>query len=207
MLSTIGRSAIRRIGGGASISTNRALQGLWQLHRAEYISAPDNTVAQPHSWLKLARSYATATKAAAKPKTTKAKTTTKSKTTTKPKAKKAAKAKPVKKKKAAPKKAVKKPKVELTDEQKTRAEVKQLKVKALLAEEPKGLPNSAWQVFLTRHVRADSDDKVSLLEHAKSASTQYKNLSPSELAVSLSSTVQVVRQANQNMKGTQPRGE
>lgn len=182
MLSTIGRSAIRRIGGGASISTNRALQSLWQLHRAEYISATANTTAQPLSWLKIARTYATATKAAAKPKTTKAKSTTKS--TTKPKAKKAAKKKPVKKKKAAPKKAVKKPKVTLTEEQKARAEIKQLKVKALVAEEPAGLPNSTWVVFLTREIRNNAS-KGSATERSSSAAAQYRNLSPSELAVSL----------------------
>lgn len=178
MLSTIGRAAIRRIGGGGvSTSTNRAFQSLWSLQRADYIQKPETA---------LHRCYATATKTVTKPKP-KAKTATK---TAKPKAAK----KVVKKKKPAPKKkkvalkkkpAVKPKKkpVPLTEEQKLRAEIRELKVKALLAEEPKALPLTAWNVLLTEESKLGG---LSASVRMPAIAAKYKALSPEELEVRLS---------------------
>lgn len=185
MLSTIGRAAVRRVGGGASQSTNRALCcSLLRLHGVDASQNSINPSAQRQFTIALRRAYATATKDVAKPK---AKSAVKAKAKPKSAAKKPAK-KPVKKKvkktkaKAKPKpkikKAVKKP---LTDEQKLRLDIKKLKETALLAGQPKSAPISAWQVVLK-----EGGDKISskISERAKSAAEVYKALSPSELEVS-----------------------
>ena len=182
MLSTIGRAAIRRIGGGTA-STNRALQTLWTLQRAESIQTPNQT--NP-------RCYATATKTVAKPKA-------KAAAKPKPKAKKVV-VKKVAKKKAAPKKkklAVKKKKpvvkkkvvrpkkkVVLTEAQKLKAEIKVLKEKALLDGEPNALPSTAWTVVMTEEMKA-AGPGLSASARMPAVSAKYKSLDPSELEVCL----------------------
>lgn len=177
MLSTIGRAAIRRIGGGSASTTNRALQSLWTLQRAD------------HAQSQTPRCYATATKTVAKPKAKKATTTTKAKTVSK--AKPAAKKKAVVKKKLAPKKkkvvlkkkpAVKKKKVPATEEQKAKAELKVLKAKALLDEEPSGLPTTAWLVMSSDALKAK---EATVQSGMPALSAKYKGLSASELEVCL----------------------
>lgn len=176
MLSTIERAAIRRVVAGGTQSTNRAFQSIWHLQHVATSHIPRSG--------SVGRSYATATKAAPKPKTTKP-TTTKSKTA-KPKAaankvakkpaKKVARKKAVKKAKPKTRKPVKKI---LTEEQAKKVAVKDLKAKALSP--PKQKPSTAWSVLVSEYVK----------EHAaagsgsgmKEASSKYKILSPTELEV------------------------
>lgn len=104
------------------------------------------------------------------------------------KAKPAAKKKAVVKKKVAPKKKkvvlkkkpVVKKKVPVTEEQKAKAELKVLKAKALLEEEPKGLPTTAWVVMASEALKAG---ETTLRSGMPALSAKYKELSPSELEV------------------------
>ncbi|KAK3311277.1 uncharacterized protein B0T15DRAFT_68508 [Chaetomium strumarium] len=69
----------------------------------------------------------------------------------------AAKKAPTKAKKPQKKPAEKparRPKRELTEEQKTKLEIRDLKKKALVREQPKGLPDKPWSVFTAQRLRA-----------------------------------------------------
>jgi hypothetical protein len=165
MLSSIGRAAIKRIG-GLHPSANRFLASTWQLQRVE---AHQNAaiISRSSSRSLLARrSYATATKSApakkpaAKKAATKkpaAKTTTTTKSAAKKPAKKdvkkpvkkaKAKAKPKAKVKAKPKPKPKRTKKPLSESVQTYREKKRLGVVALLAEEPKLKATTARTVHL-----------------------------------------------------------
>ncbi|KAH6678359.1 hypothetical protein B0J14DRAFT_320626 [Halenospora varia] len=175
MLSTIGRAAIRR-GAGAGSSTNRIIQSTWLLQRANSRTGSDSQ--RDSSFLSIAnkRAFATATKTVAKPKTTatttkpKAKTTTKS---TKAKAKKSVKKKAAAKKPAPKKKVVK----QLTEEQKKKAVIRELKKTAL--KPPKGLGSTPWIVFCGDSLSADK--AVSLKNSMSEIAAKYQSLSPAEL--------------------------
>ncbi|KAF8867296.1 hypothetical protein BDZ45DRAFT_667259 [Acephala macrosclerotiorum] len=185
MLSAIGRSAVKRIVAGGPQSTNRAFQTIWQLQRVALSQQADNDASQSYPWLQSKRSYATATKAT---QTTKSK----SSTTAKPKAKKApaktAVKKPVKKAAKKPvkmgrpalkKKPVKKPvraKKVLTEAQKERALIKELKAKALTP--PKLKPYTAWTLFAGTEL---TNTPGNAMAQMGSIRDKYKELSPSEI--------------------------
>ncbi|PQE21108.1 HMG box protein [Rutstroemia sp. NJR-2017a WRK4] len=194
MLSSIGRAAIKRIG-GVHPSSNRFLASTWQLQRVE---AHQNAaiISRSSSQSLLARrSYATATKSAPakKPAATATKAAAKKpaarktatpKTAAKKPAKKDAKKpakKPVKKAKAKskakpkpkPKPRTKKP---LKESVKLFREKRKLRELALLAEEPKHKPNTARNVHV-QSLLAGSKGKIDLGK----AAAAYPALSPVEI--------------------------
>jgi hypothetical protein len=196
MLSSIGRTAIRRIGAGQShASSVRVGERTWQFQRVcialssydatEVHSRPDTRFA--HS---LRRSYVTVSQASPKPHAKKATAAGKPATTRKSSQGSAKKvtAKPKKKRVAAkPKTRVKKV---LTDAQKAkRAEVKaKMELKALkataLLSPPKGLPSSAWAVLVSEQMKEKSGQSFpGLSKSIADISTRYKNLDPSEREV------------------------
>lgn len=139
------------------------------------------------------KGYATAAKVAARPKAHTGRTTTKRTTTTKkaaPKKKAAAKAKPkkkpVKKAKAKPKPKprIKKPLSATAIKAKESAARTASKQKALLHQEPKGAPDSAWLVFsTTRSKNATGSGKVDVTSVVKESASAYKSLAPAEREV------------------------
>jgi hypothetical protein len=195
MLSSIGRTAIRRIGAGQSLASSvRVGERTWQFQRVcialssydatEVHSRPDTRFA--HS---LRRSYATVSQASPKPRAKKATTAGKPATTRKSSqgSAKNVTAKPKKKVAAKPKTRVKKV---LTDAQKAnRAEVKaKMELKALkataLLSPPKGLPSSAWAVLVAEQMKEKSGQSFpGLSKSIADISTRYKNLDPSEREV------------------------
>ncbi|PVH87230.1 hypothetical protein DL98DRAFT_510091 [Cadophora sp. DSE1049] len=182
MLSSIGRASVRRVVARGPQSTNRTLQGLWQIQRVDTIQNADNASTRPQFSFSQ-RSYATATKTATKPKASKT-------TTTKPRTKKIAK-KPVKKavkkpvkKKAVAKKPVKKPKKVLSEAHKLRIEtskrVEKLKaLKEAALEAPKSKPNTAWTVIISELSKENAG--VAAIATTPLAASKYKSLSASEL--------------------------
>ncbi|KAN0117406.1 hypothetical protein V8E51_003383 [Hyaloscypha variabilis] len=179
MLSTIGRAAIRRVVGRGPQSTNSALRSLWHLQYTGTFHDPNSSSALSKSSSSLGRCYATATKAASKPKATTAKTAKPAvaKKAVKKPVKKLAKKKVVKKLKAKPKG---RPKKILTPEEAKKAAarqvVKEQKAKALSP--PKNLPQTAWTVLASEWAKAHPEGKPSPLI---GASAKYKSLSPAEL--------------------------
>lgn len=190
MLSAIGRAAVRRVAAGQQ-STNRAYHGIRQFERATLSKGGNDGLAHRSSVLLMyRRSYATTTKAAAKPKST---TAAKAKTTAKPRskatpAKKPTKAtkKPVTKKKVAakPKKPVKKKLVKkvLTPEKIKSAHIRALKKSVLTP--PKLKPAQSWLVYVVQNSNKASGTGGPSL--TKTLAASYKNLTPSELEVRLS---------------------
>lgn len=186
MLSTVGRAALRRIGGGVSTSTNRTLQSLWGLQRVQSAKCTDSP-SQQLSWARVARFYATASKTAAKSKTprkkstgTAKKATTKAKTTTKTATKKAAPKKKAVKKKVAPKKKPAKPKKQPTEEEQLKADVKTLKAKALLKEEPPRPYVNALNIVVADVTKGN---KAGLQSSA--AVERLRSASPAEMEVTI----------------------
>lgn len=191
MLSNTGRAAIKRIG-GSQISTSRFLATIWQSQRVEGQQNAVSTSRSLAASFLARRLYATATATKAKPTTAKKPATKKvssktSATAKKPAAKKPAKKaakKPAKKSakkvqaKAKSKKKVAK-KVVLTDSQKLRKQLKELKVSALVSEGPKQKPENAYRV-LFEELAIGSKDVVGA---SKLASTQFKSASTVELEV------------------------
>ncbi|KAI9644570.1 hypothetical protein NHQ30_006591 [Ciborinia camelliae] len=181
MLSNIGRAAIKRIG-GSHLPTNRFLASVWQLQRVEGQQNGEFTLRAPSA----RRLYATATKdtetktaTVKKPATKKAPAAKKS--ATKESTTKAAK-KPVKKvakqvkAKAKPKKKVAK-KVVLTDLQKSRKQLKSLRVTALISETPKRKPDTAYRVLFAKNATGCHD----ATESSKLSADMYKKSSTAEL--------------------------
>lgn len=180
MLSSIGRSAVRRVVARRPQSTNKSLQSIWHFQRVDTHSSS----AHSRRSVSAQRSYATATKVATKPKakkTTAAKPKTKKTTKTTPAT---AVKKPITKKKVVakkPKPKAKKPvKKVLTEEQKSRADLKALKEAALSP--PTKKPDTVWQAVLTETTRADGTGGDVALK-SKSAAARYKSLSPAEIEV------------------------
>jgi hypothetical protein len=203
MLSSIGRSAIRRIGAGQSnASSVRVGEWTWQVQRVCIaLSSYDATEVHfrhdsrfAHS---LRRSYATDSKTTPKPRAKKASTTGTPATTRKSSrgiAKKAAtklKAKPKKKKVAAkPKTRVKKVLTEAQKakraEVKAKVELKALKATALLSP-PKELPSTAWAVLVSEQMKEKKEQSgqsfPGLSKSMAEIATKYKNLDPSDREV------------------------
>jgi hypothetical protein len=195
MLSTIGRAAIRRIGG----SSQRVLQ-LQRVCVAQSLTHGEQTyiLHAPQAVIAGRRLYSdeAAPKVAKKTPAKKAVTTKPAKKAVKPKAKKVKKV--VKKKKVAVKKPVVKKKKELTEEQKAkviavkaRDALKALKETALL-KGPDLKPAHPWTLFSSEFVKArfaelqgkTSDKPQTVLgEISKEASAVFKNLSVSEREV------------------------
>ena len=197
MLSAIGRVAAQRLGARVSPSMPK-LQRVIMLGNASNAATRDQFLQLP------LRGYATAAEATkTKPASSKAKSTKKpaAKKTTKV----AAKAKPAKKpakkptKKPAKKVAKKRVKKVLTEEQQAKkAEkaqkdlIKQLKVVALLGQEPKPGATTAYTVIQKEIFANNAGSKgnkhseitASFTEHVKEVSKKYANLSASELEVS-----------------------
>jgi hypothetical protein len=197
MLSSIGRTAIRRIGAGQfHASSVRVGEWTWRVQRVcnalssydatEVHSGPDTRFA--HS---LRRSYSTASTAtpklstkkdtAGKPSTRKSSRGTAKKATAKPKAK------PKKKVAAKPKARVKKVLTEAQKaklaETKAKLELKALKATALLSP-PKELPSSAWAVLVSEQMKEKSGQSFpGLANSIVDISIRYKNLDPSEREV------------------------
>jgi outer membrane biosynthesis protein TonB len=196
MLSSIGRAAIKRIG-GLHPSSNRFLASTWQLQRVEPHQNAAIISRSSSQSLLARRSYATATKSAPakKPAATASKAAAKKpaarktatpKTAAKKPAKKDAKKpakKPVKKAKAKskdkpkpkPKPRTKKP---LKESVKVFREKRKLKEVALLAEEPKHKPITARNVHV-QNVLAGSKGKIDLGK----ATAAYSELSAVEIEV------------------------
>jgi hypothetical protein len=200
MLSSVGRTAIRRIGAGQShASAVRVGEWTWQVQRVRIALSPyDATEAHSRPDARLAhslrRSYVTVSKTTSKPHTKKATpagtpaTTGKSSRGSAKKANAKPKAKSKKKKFAVkPKTRVKKV---LTEAQKAkRAEIKaKLELKALkataLLSPPKELPSSAWAVLVSEKMKEKSGQSFpGLAKSIADISTRYKNLDPSEREV------------------------
>lgn len=193
MLSNIGRAAVKRIG-GSHLSANRFLATIWQLQRVEGQQNAESTLKAPSASFLARRLYATATKAIqAKPTTAKKPATKKAPAKT-PAAKKPAAKKPAAKKlaKKAEKKPVKKTvkkvkakakpkakKVVLTDSQKLRVKLKELKVNALVKEDPTEAAQTAYLVLFKELLATNNI----VSEVAKEASEKYKSASTTELEV------------------------
>ncbi|KAF5870211.1 putative hmg box protein [Botrytis fragariae] len=194
MLSNVGRAAIKRIG-GSNLSTNRLLATVCQLQRVEGQHNVESTLKASSTTFSSRRLYATATKATqtktviekkpvakkapAKKSTTAAKPAVKK--STKTTAKKTAKPvkKPVKKpaKKTVAKKPGPKPKKQLTDSQKLKLKLKELKAIAFLKEAPKQIPDTAYSVLFIELVKKGTP----VIDAAKEASEKYKSSSTAEL--------------------------
>jgi len=174
MLSTIGRAAVRRVVARSPQSTNRAFQSIWHLHHVGASQNPSNTSTRPNVPSSIARSFATATKAAPKTKTTKATTTKPKKTATKKAVKKPTKKKATPKPKPKVRKPVKKV---LTEEQKQKVVLKELKAKALSP--PKKKPQNAWTVLASQYAKENGPNMSS--GGMKEAAAKYKSLSPEQL--------------------------
>ncbi len=202
MLSSIGRTAIRKICAGQShASSARVGECTWRLQRVcGALNSYDATEVRFKSDARFANSfrrhYATASQTIPKPRAKKATPVGKPSTTrksTRGSAKNATakpKTKPKKKKIAAkPKPSVKKV---LTEAQKAkRAEVqakvdlKALKATALLSH-PKELPSTAWAVFVSGQVKGQSGQSFpGLTKSIADISIKYKNLDASEREVQL----------------------
>lgn len=167
MLSSIGRSAIRRVVAGASQpSTTRVFQSVWHLQAAGVSKSTDNALSHTQVSFEFRRFLATATKA---PRASKTSAESKPKTSVK-KAKDKAAAKP--KTKGRPKK-----KKVVTPEEKAKREVQ--KLKALVLSPPKLKPTSAWKVLFSE--LSVPGQAVSV--YAKNVAEKYKSLSPGELEV------------------------
>ncbi|KAF7951608.1 hypothetical protein EAE96_006911 [Botrytis aclada] len=192
MLSNVGRAAIKRIG-GSNLSTNRLLATVCQSQRVEGQHNVESTLKASSASFLARRLYATATKttqtktvvekkpvvkkAPAKKSTTVAKPAVEksTKTTTKKTAKPVKKTKPAKKKVA--KKPGPKPKKPLTDSQKLKLKLKELKATAFLTEAPKQIPDNAYSVLFIELVKKGTP----IVEAAKEASEKYKSASTAEL--------------------------
>jgi outer membrane biosynthesis protein TonB len=176
MLTSIGQAAVRRMltRPAPTVSSSAAP---WALTYRPLVPARSFTLSVP------------AREAAAKPKKAATKTPKATKAATEKTIKKAAK--PKKKTVSASSKPTKAPKVVLTKEQKAAArqtaKLKQLKEEALIGQQPNhGANNSTtWLTFLTPHLSERGNKiKMGSDEHKALAET-YKNLSASEMAVSL----------------------
>ncbi|KAH9212586.1 hypothetical protein DL95DRAFT_524951 [Leptodontidium sp. 2 PMI_412] len=181
MLSSIGRASVRRVVTRGPQSTNRALQSIWQSQLADNHQNADNASTPSPFSFSVQRSYATATKVAAKPKASK---TTPTKTSTKKVTKKVVK--PVKKpakKKVVAKKPVKKP-VKRVKSEKTLARIEAAKrgasltaLKAAALTSPKTKPSTAWRVILAEGAKSGMNASSTFRDSA----SKYKSLSPAEL--------------------------
>lgn len=195
MLSTIGRAAIKRIG-GSHISTNRILATIWQLQRVEGQQNVESSLGSLSASSLARRLYATASKATQTKPTTSKKPATKAVSAKKTAAKKPAAKKPareVAKKKPAAKKPVKKAKakakpkpklkpkkkVVLTPSQIVRKKIRELKVTALIGKEPAIKPNSAFQILL----QENSKSVKNIIENVRQTAVQLKSLSTAEFEV------------------------
>ncbi|CAN8099313.1 unnamed protein product [Discula destructiva] len=155
-----------------------------------FIARPTFLIASSYKARAAVRGYATAT--ATKKRTTTT-TTTKPRATAakakKPAAKKApvkakAKAKkPAKAKKVvAKKKPLKKPPTKASEARKAAEAKRELRKVALYAEDPKRLPDSLWQIYVTEHFKKGSwsPSERSFAETMAGFSADFKNLSASE---------------------------
>ncbi|KAF7884522.1 uncharacterized protein EAF02_004858 [Botrytis sinoallii] len=191
MLSNVGRAAIKRIG-GSNLSTNRLLATVCQLQRVDGQHNVESTLKASSASFLARRLYATATKATQtktviekKPVAKKApakKSTTDAKPVVKKSTKTTAKktAKPVKKtpaKKTVAKKPGPKPKKQLTDSQKLKLKLKELKAIAFLKEAPKQIPDTTYSVLFIDLVKKGTP----VIDAAKEASEKYKSASTAEL--------------------------
>jgi hypothetical protein len=173
MLSSIGRSAIRRVVAGASQpSTTRVFQSVWHLQGAGASKSTDNALSHTQVSFEFRRFLAAATKATRASKTS---AESKPKTPVK-KAKDKVAAKPKTKGKPKAKGRPKKKKI-VTPEEKAKQEVR--KLKALVLTPPKLKPTSAWKVLFSE--LSVPGQAVSV--YAKNVAEKYKSLSPSELEV------------------------
>lgn len=76
----------------------------------------------------------------------------------------------------------KKKKRALTPEEKAKAEVRELKARALLKEEPKKVPDTVWKVYVSQELKGATVGQ-DLAGSTKAVSERFKNLSSSELEV------------------------
>jgi hypothetical protein len=89
------------------------------------------------------------------------------------------------KKPAAKEGSAKKPrpaKKELTEEEKEKAEIRQLKKLALFTE-PARLPDKAWLVYVSQHLKGNKTESIDLGPAVKQLSQAYQSLSSSEREV------------------------
>jgi hypothetical protein len=85
---------------------------------------------------------------------------------------------------AVAKKAAKQKKV-LTEEEKTRLKIRDLKKTALLKEEPVNLPVASWTAFMSKRMKGamDRDPKPTFTEAVRELSEEFKNLPEAEKEV------------------------
>jgi hypothetical protein len=183
MLSAIGRATARqaRVAGRLSIRTQLTTP------RAAPVIPSGIRVAAV-----FARGFA---EAGAPKKTTKTATKTAAAKTKKPAAKTPAKKPAATKKTTATKKAAKpkaavakkaaKQKKVLTEEEKTRLKIRDLKKTALLKEEPVNLPVASWTAFMSKRMKGamDRDPKPTFTEAVRELSEEFKNLPEEEKEV------------------------
>ena len=168
MLSAIGLAAARQV----------RVAGRLSIHRAAHLAIQPAIVIPSGIRIAavLARGYAEAAAKATKRKSATAKPTAtkekKAKTEKKP-AKKAAK-KPAKKPAAKKTAAKKKPKKKLTEEEKTKLKIKELREKALLKEFPR-LPEGKWPVYVSARMKEAKRERGGSLT---SEEWEFKNLVP-----------------------------
>ncbi|KAL2178533.1 uncharacterized protein P884DRAFT_276449 [Thermothelomyces heterothallicus CBS 202.75] len=171
MLSAIGRAAARH----ACVGTNLPIRGASR-HTAQLTSR--TTFVVP-SGSRIAARFARGF--AAEAGSTRMKTATKATTKTSAAAKKSAKA-AAKPKATAEKKKPGPPKKPLTDEEKTKTKIKQLKKTALAGKEPHKLPITPWLVYLKERMQdvMGRDTKPTFLDAVHELSSDYKALPESE---------------------------
>lgn len=175
MLSAIGRAAARHARVGANLPIRSASRLTTQL-------TPRTAVVVP-SGFRIAAQFARgfAAKAGTAKKTAATKAKAKKPAAAKKPAKAAAKPKATgeKKKRPGPKKK------ELTDDEKSKLEIRELKKKALAGKEPGKLPVTAWMVYLSQRMPEvlGRDPKPSFRDAVQEVSNDYKALPQSELEV------------------------
>lgn len=175
MLTSVGRTAARRVVASANLNLN--LPSVLA-SRSPLVLRP--AAARSFSlsrWNPLAAKTGSAT---TKKSATKKGSAASAEKKAAPKKKMAAKAK-----KAAPKKKAKKV---LTPEEQYKLKVKELKKTALLKEQPDNLPNNAWALYVAETVPGEISKHSGMSDMLRSIKANYDNLSSSEKQVRASQT-------------------
>ncbi|KAK5654998.1 hypothetical protein OQA88_6757 [Cercophora sp. LCS_1] len=175
MWSTIRSVSARQLRLAGIRSAGRAV---WQLSRRPSAATPTGfrTSTSRGRIVLFQRGFATATK---EPKKTT--TTTKKPAAKKPAAKKPGKKKPAAKKAPAKKKPVKKPKKVLTDAEKQKLKIRELKVKSLVREEPKRLPVTPLSLYFSDLAKEKRGQGMKVQDILREAAANFKAFSPAQV--------------------------
>ncbi|KAK4237861.1 hypothetical protein C8A03DRAFT_15621 [Achaetomium macrosporum] len=190
MLSAIGRATARQVRVGGELPIRSASRVAVQL------VAPRPMPVVP-SGIRIAAVFARGFAERGRPKSSTNKTSTSAAAKQKPASKtgSAKKSADAKKASSEKKKPARKAKPELTEEQKTKLELRDLKKKSLWTEQPSPLPVTAWQVFIAQRLK-EIGKKEGLQIVMPQLSSEFKALSSAEVE-KLDATAQQNKVANQ----------